>query len=976
MATLHVVPHTHWDREWYLPFQEMRIRLVHLIDLLLDLLERDPGFAHFTLDGQTVVLDDYLEIRPEQRTRIARYVAEGRLVVGPWTVLPDEFLVSPESFVRNLARGTRTASAFGARMDVGYVPDPFGHIGQLPQILRGFGIESAVFRRGLGDEPCELWWDGPDGSRVLVAYLRDGYGNAARLPAEPGPFAAVIRARASSLAPHSAVSHRLLLNGSDHHEPQPELPDLLRRVQVQGDTLVLSTLPTYLTAVRQQVEARRIELPVVKGELRDPKRHHLLPGVLSSRVWIKQRNDACERLLERWVEPFTAWAGALCGEPLLSPVWTGQLEIPRLRGAHALIDEAWRILLTCHPHDSICGCSVDAVHDEMRSRFDQVEQIGREIARQSLTALAESVDTRALGVRGARQALVVFNPSTGRRTERVRATIDLGAGLEAFELIDADGDVLPHTELRRVARDLGRLELEPQDARGLARSISDGRALGLAIEAAEVRIEEDDVAVELVVSERGQPDLDAVAAALAALEEALEKPSIKRVRVHARFSTRVDLEVWVPELPPHGYAALGVRAASAPVPVASRDAEHRISNEWLAVQAAPDGTVTLEDRRSGAEFRGLLRLRDEADRGDSYTFCPVDGARPIERTERGVEIRREVSPAAEVLEIRETLLVPKRLAPDRSRRADATVALRVRIRVTLARGVPRADVEVRVENRAEDHRLQLLFPVGEPVTEGLYDGHFEIVARATSRPRVNTADWQEQPRPEQPMRSFVAARPESGGPGLLVAARGLREASVSPRGTIAVTLLRCFGWLSRDDLSSRAGGAGPPLRTPGGQSLGPHAFRLSLVPFADDFDRATAEADAFQAMPTGIGTGLHGGALPPSSPLLETQGQGFRVTAVLPGGEPNSVVVRGVSLLRTPGEVRFRPLARPLAWERVRLDETPIAPLEPDADGWVRIGARPCEIVTVRLRYASDPRSRRLNGSGATLPSRTAADSR
>ncbi|MEE2702649.1 MAG: alpha-mannosidase, partial [Myxococcota bacterium] len=133
MTTLHIVPHTHWDREWYLPFQRFRVKLVHLLDGLLDLLEREPRLRHFMLDGQTIVLEDYLQIRPERRRQLEAQIRRGRLSVGPWTVLADEFLVSPESLVRNLLRGRSVARRFGPRMSVGYVPDPFGHIGQLPQ---------------------------------------------------------------------------------------------------------------------------------------------------------------------------------------------------------------------------------------------------------------------------------------------------------------------------------------------------------------------------------------------------------------------------------------------------------------------------------------------------------------------------------------------------------------------------------------------------------------------------------------------------------------------------------------------------------------------------------------------------------------------------------------------------------------------------------------------------------------------------
>ena len=182
--TLTIVPHTHWDREWYQPFQEYRIRLVQLTDRLLDLLAQDPEYLHFTFDGQTIILEDYLEIHPEQEETLRRYVREGRLLIGPWHILPDEFLVGPEATIRNLMLGDRISRRFGFKMDVGYIPDPFGHISQLPQIMRGFGLDAVVFWRGVGEAHNEFRWAAPDGSEVLVIHLRDGYGNAAHLPDE------------------------------------------------------------------------------------------------------------------------------------------------------------------------------------------------------------------------------------------------------------------------------------------------------------------------------------------------------------------------------------------------------------------------------------------------------------------------------------------------------------------------------------------------------------------------------------------------------------------------------------------------------------------------------------------------------------------------------------------------------------------------------------------------------------------------
>ena len=164
-----VVPHTHWDREWHRTHEEFRYRLVGLMDGLLDLLERDTRYRHFTLDGQAVVLDDYLEVRPEARDRIEKLVGAGRLLVGPWYVLPDEWLVSGEALIRNLRLGLARAGALGGAMPIGYVPDQFGHVGQLPQIFAGFGLDSAVLWRGVGREVEEtlFTWEAPDGTRVL-----------------------------------------------------------------------------------------------------------------------------------------------------------------------------------------------------------------------------------------------------------------------------------------------------------------------------------------------------------------------------------------------------------------------------------------------------------------------------------------------------------------------------------------------------------------------------------------------------------------------------------------------------------------------------------------------------------------------------------------------------------------------------------------------------------------------------------------
>src|SRR5436305_8084351 len=226
-----LVPHTHWDREWYQTFQQFRIRLVHTIDTLLDILDRDDKFSHFMLDGQTIVLDDYLEVQPEQEERLKGHIRAGRIQVGPWYLQPDEFLVSGESLVRNLQIGLQRAAEFGETMRVGYVPDCFGHIAQLPQILQGFGIDNAVFWRGVGPEAhhSEFYWTAPDGTSVLVIHLADalGYSNAVMMPLTAEDFVTRVELLTAPLLAKATSNTLLFMNGDDHLEPQDGLPEVI-----------------------------------------------------------------------------------------------------------------------------------------------------------------------------------------------------------------------------------------------------------------------------------------------------------------------------------------------------------------------------------------------------------------------------------------------------------------------------------------------------------------------------------------------------------------------------------------------------------------------------------------------------------------------------------------------------------------------------------------------------------------------------
>ncbi|HJZ88465.1 MAG TPA: hypothetical protein VKN99_25005, partial [Polyangia bacterium] len=293
-ALVMVVSHTHWDREWYLPFEQFRLQLSDLVAALCDLLERTPAFAHFMLDGQTVCIEDVLALRPQLEPRLRALAGAGRLGIGPWYVLQDEFLVGGESIVRNLAEGLRVARQLGRPMAVGYLPDAFGHVAQMPRVLRGFGIDTAVLWRGVGARaPGAEWrWRGLGGAEVLGLWLPDGYGNAARLPEASTEALDKLRADLARLLPLSRAHALLWMNGVDHTWPQAHVPALLAALRQAAPEVEIAHVGLEEAVGRVRERVRMESLPVLEGELREPTEEApVLAGVLSVRSWQKRRHD-------------------------------------------------------------------------------------------------------------------------------------------------------------------------------------------------------------------------------------------------------------------------------------------------------------------------------------------------------------------------------------------------------------------------------------------------------------------------------------------------------------------------------------------------------------------------------------------------------------------------------------------------------------------------------------------------------------
>jgi alpha-mannosidase len=379
-----LVPHTHWDREWYAPFDEFRERLVAMMDTLVEL--GNAGFPHFHLDGQTAMIDDYLAVRPEREADIRRLAEDGRLSAGPWVTQMDEFLVSGESHLRNLERGLARAGQLGGALMVGYLPDQFGHVGQMPQILAHEGLDRAVVWRGVPKEidRTQFWWEAPDGSRVLAEYLAFGYSLGWDVEQQdPDQLAASLRRKAEHVAPFLASGRMLITVGADHTGPDATLPERLAIAdeQLQGMTVRIGSLADHLDAPPND------GLPSWRGELRSSARAHLLPNVYSARAHQKRERGRVETLMERYAEPLAAL-------------------VPGFDWPAEELDRAWTLLLWNGAHDSVCGCSHDRVARDVDARYAEARAIGEAIIARALEGLGSAM---------AESGTLRFNPSSFER---------------------------------------------------------------------------------------------------------------------------------------------------------------------------------------------------------------------------------------------------------------------------------------------------------------------------------------------------------------------------------------------------------------------------------------------------------------------------------------------------------------------------------------------------------------------------------
>lgn len=715
---------THWDREWYQNFQSYRYRLVEMVDDMIDYLESDDKFGTYQFDGQTIVLEDYTEIAPDNEERLKALIGSGRIKIGPWYCMPDEFLLSGESLIRNIMRGSHICRKWGVEpWKVGYACDIFGHIAQMPQIYNGFGINFSILGRGTTEEDEKyIRWKAPDGSECVVFLLEadGGYANIIKIinsAEDREDLKAKLKEDIDRKIERANAPVVILMDGWDHNLIHKDTPDWIEIIkEIYPD---INVHHCTVENAAKQLEEYKNTFPVKNGELNKTaiERHsylHLITNTLSSHYPLKKANDECQNILEKKTEPLGVIA-TLNGK----------------RFRHEFIETAYKYLLQNHPHDSICGCSVDQVHKDMVYRFDQVKEITGMIEEEFL------FNNRPEKGDSSEYLLRLYNPLPFDRCETVTAEVILKNDypcrysepfdyeeISGFKLYDIEGNEIPY----------GRKEI----------------------------IRNYKKRVHRILVENGECykiTFDAKMPACGYSEYRLV-PSKKPVRYFEKLKSGVNFA----------------------------------ENDYVKVTIQDNGEITLFDKKTKTEYKNLCGFADDGEMGDGWYHANPANDKVIYSCGGVTEIERiENSPSRCVFRVKKEFYVPEKLENLATgyRRSDNKVKLSVTMEIGLSGNNRFADVKMTVNNAAKDHRLRLIIPTGIEDDSYFAGQAFCCVERKTGID-YSTSDWREHDQYEKAMNGIVGKRRSDGSGIAFVSEGGLHECAAYEDDNIYVTLFRGF----------------------------------------------------------------------------------------------------------------------------------------------------------------------------------------
>ncbi|HAQ8313235.1 TPA: alpha-mannosidase [Enterococcus faecium] len=843
---VYIISHSHWDREWYMAYEQHHMRLIELIDDLLELFEVDPSFNSFHLDGQTIILDDYLQVRPEKRQAIQQAINEGKLRIGPFYILQDDFLISSESNVRNMLIGMEESRKWGTPVMLGYFPDTFGNMGQTPQLMKQAGISAAAFGRGVkpigfdnqvleaenySSQYSEMWWKGPDQTAIFGLLFANWYSNGNEIPVEKEAALAFWKQKLADAEQYASTNHLLMMNGVDH---QPVQKDISKAIHLANELFpdyefIHSNFTDYLEAVQKDVPE---DLGSVEGELTSQETDgwYTLANTASARVYLKQWNTKVQRQLENITEPLATMAYEVSGNY-----------------PHDQLDYAWKTLMQNHPHDSICGCSVDSVHREMIPRFEKADEVGKYLAQDSLEQLTAAIDTT--GFPKDSFPFVIVNTAGMDKTGEAEITIEL----ERKRFAEGIPEQL-YQELENLPK--RKYHVETKSGATIPAILSEETVqFGYDLPKDRFRVPYMARMIKVTLPLENMP---AFSWETFALVEGEAKTEEKETMIHQ--SGRI------------------------------------IENGPLHLTIEKNGTITMEDRKNKRKLNNLHIFEDIGDIGNEYIFKQPFCDQPIlSSNKENSEVKVLVdTPEIAKISILQEMEIPvsadERLEKEqqmvvefRYRKAERSKEkriLQIKTIMTIRKDSKKIDFETTLDNQMKDHRLRVLFPTKLHVEHHEADSIFEVV----KRPNHVSKSW-ENPTNPQHQQAFVNIHDEEYG--VTVGNFGLNEYEVTEDGQIAVTLLRSVGEL----------GDWGYFPTPEAQCLGEHRFNYSIELHGPEEKFSTyLHAYAAQIPFSTQQIKHHEGTLISKQQYLTIKSETFAITALKRSKFSDKVVVRGFNM--------------------------------------------------------------------------------
>lgn len=777
---IYVCSHTHWDREWYAPFPSFHARLIAHVDYLLETLDNDPEFRVFNYDAQTVWIEDYLEFRPEKKNLLKKYISEGRISCGPWYVLPDEFLISGEALVRNLLRGRNIAEKFGYDSHVGYLCDMFGHSGQMPQILAGCGCDSAVVWRGISSAtlPYDFIWEGYDGTQLLTHRIEEhiGYGY--------GVFS------------EWSVSSMLGIKPT-----KEELKDVNKKAE-------------WLIAFAERLGERAASDVVYFSNGID----HIYPD---------RSVPVCLELARK--------------------------KAPQHTIIHASFDEYIEALRNATKDKKLTVVKGD-LRDVNRVPYGDKPTPANNLLYGVLSTRTD-VKTKMYHVENIlRQHVEPFVALACARGELDSASVAVGAIDHTWREIlrchphDSSGccsvDAVPRDMLARLAtaeeyahaarraflhtyckdRDitLALTDGDVQDCIMLISAPHGGRATGVVSLPLPPGVSSDECSLKLCGI-----DADCVCEDATRYESGIVEPGIydggSRV---AQFSVNCK------DMP--GTAVVHARITQDKNGVRRKwktKDKVTLENEHIAFSISADGTIQLKDKTRDIVYKTVLTLEDTGDAGDTYSFSPPHTDTCIYEMEGMSLLADTDTPGVQRARLKAKMSVPHGLTTDLKARSEKYIELPLDFEFNVWDGIPRVDVSVTVKNTATNHRLRARIATGITTDVVWSDGHYTHKKRPAKPAEMPPQEaWIEDPPREAPHEEWCGVWNDSHG--IVIRTYGLYEHEYLPEanGSLALTLMRCVGTLSKDEQVRRKNNVAPSVPTPEAQMQGEYTYSFSIIP--------------------------------------------------------------------------------------------------------------------------------------------------